>query len=98
MAKPTAVTEAGTAKVLLLADSTATTPGANTPAAVTAGTSGESTYPVGWLGVATHRVGDARGSPGGFTVGTPIAVGGGFDNSAAGTARAFAVDENGVQL
>lgn len=99
MAKPTAVTEAGTAKVLLLADSSATTPGANTPAAVAAGTSAEPTYPVGWLGVATHRQGDVRVGPGGFTLGSaPVVAAGGFDSSAAGTARGFRTDEDGVQL
>lgn len=96
MAKPTAVTEAGTAKVLLLADSTVSTPGANTPAAVVAGTSGEATYPVGWLGVATHRQGDARGSAGGFTVTSPVVLAAGYDASAAGTVRGFRTDENGI--
>jgi len=99
MAKPTAVTEAGTAKVMLLADSSLTTPGANTPVAVLAGTTSEPTYPVAWQGVATHRQGDARTSPGGFGPGTaPIVVAGGFDNSAAGTARGFRTDENGILL
>jgi len=97
MAKPTATTELGGAKVLLLADSVSTTPGANTPAAVIRGTSGESTYPVGWLGVATHQRGDPHNGPGGFTgIGTPVVMGAGYDNSAAGTVRAMRMDENGV--
>lgn len=99
MAKPTAVTEIGTAKVMLLADSAATTPGAYAPVAVVGGTSGEATYPVAWMGVATHRRGDLIGSPGAFSPGSaPVNVGAGFDNSAGGTVRAFRTDENGIQI
>ncbi len=67
MAKPTAVAEVGGAKVLLLADATATTPVANMPAAVEVSASGEGTYPVGWMGVATHADGDSHVGAGGFT-------------------------------
>ena len=99
MAKPTAITEAGTAKVMLLADSNVTTPGANTPASIIQGTSGEATYPVGWQGVATHRAGDTKLTPGGFTMASaPMAAVGGFDASAAGTARPLLTDESGVLL
>ena len=99
MAKPTATTEFGGAKVLLLADATVTTPGANTPAAVIQGTSGESTYPVGWLGVASHRIGDQQLKPGGFTLASaPMVLAGGYDNSAAGTVRGFRTDENGLLM
>ena len=101
MAKPAATTEFGGAKVLLLADSVVTTPGANTPAAVIAGTSGESTYPVGWMGVATHRAGDPLLNPGGFTMASaPVALAAGYSSlgAPAGTVRAFRTDENGIQF
>ena len=99
MAKPTAVTEFGTAKVMLLADSAAGTPGAYAPVAVIGGTSGEPTYPVAWSGIATHRRGDAIGTPGGFTPSAaPVVVVAGFDASVAGTVRAIATDENGLVL
>jgi hypothetical protein len=94
MAKPTAVTELGGSKVLLLADSTAITPAAKTPAAIEVAPSGEGTYPVGWIGVATHRQGQALTGAGGFTtVGTgPVALVAGLDTA---TVRAVAVDSSG---
>lgn len=69
MAKPTANTELGGAKIVLLADSTGTTPAARCPAAVQSSASGDAAYTIGWQGVATHRAGDALTSPGGFVVG-----------------------------
>jgi hypothetical protein len=69
MAKPTANTELGGAKIVLLADSTGTTPAARCPAAVQSSASGDAAYTIGWQGVATHRAGDALTTPGGFSVG-----------------------------
>lgn len=83
MALPTAVAESAGLKVLLLADSTATTPAASQPAAVARADSGHgSAYRVGWIGVATHRDGDTFTQPGGFATavsGSPICVAGGID-------------------
>src|SRR5438034_6694468 len=65
MAKPTATTEAGGTKVLLLADNTATTPIACTPCALSSAQSGAgATYPVGWMGIATHAEQDTYANPG----------------------------------
>lgn len=90
MAKPTAVTELGGSKVLLLADSTAVTPVAKTPTAIVTSASGEATYPVGWMGIATHGAGEAIGSPGGFSGAsrTPVVVIGGSDGTNAQFIRA----------
>ena len=83
MALPTAVAENGGAKVLLLSDSTATTPAAAQPSAVARADSGHGTaYRVGWMGIATHRDGDTFTQPGGFATavsGSPIVVVGGVD-------------------
>ena len=78
MAKPTAVEETGGAKVLTLADATATTPVANMPAAVEVAPSGEASWPVGWMGMATHADGDSHIGPGGFVTGAAplVALGG----------------------
>jgi len=86
MAKPTAITEAGGAKVVVLADSTVTTPNAKTPSAVESAASGEATYPVGWQGVATHRQSDNLASPGGFTAdgNGPVVCIGGIDDPQVG--------------
>jgi hypothetical protein len=97
MAKPTAVAEVGGAKVLLLADSTAVTPVSKMPAAVQSGVSGEATWPVGWLGVATHRDTDAHNLAGGFTGASlaPVALQGIKDYAATPLVRAARGDENG---
>lgn len=99
MAKPTAVTENGGAKVLLLADSTATTPASKQPAAVQASASGEATYPVGWQGIATHRDTDAHNAAGGFTPTlAPLVLIGGKDFAATPIIRALRCDENGILM
>lgn len=99
MAKPTAVAETGGAKVLTLADATATTPVANMPAAVEVSASGEGTWPVGWMGMATHVDGDNHNGAGGFTpTAAPVALA--AVKSGESTPKVYAVrgDENGILL
>lgn len=67
MAKPTAPTELGAAKVAFLSNAAATTPASFGLACIQSSTSGEATYPVGWMGIATHRDSDTATSPAGFS-------------------------------
>jgi len=99
MAKPTAVAEVGGAKVLTLADATGTTPVANMPAAVEVSASGEATWPVGWMGMATHADGDNHNGAGGFTpTAAPLALAGGKSFEATPTVNALRADESGILL
>jgi hypothetical protein len=108
MAKPTATTESGGAKVLLLASLKTTTPDSASPAAPVISASGDATYGnVGWLGVATHGDGDTATAPGmgasaavngAGTSEAPIVLIGAKDNAGTKLARALRCDENGILI
>lgn len=109
MAKPTANTEAGGAKVLILASTKSTTPDAANPASPIFSVSGDGTYGnIGWLAICTHGDGDGALAPGGGgasapkdqagTAKAPIVLLGGQDNAGTKLVHALRADENGVLL